>query len=396
MKKLRFLFFFLGLIISCKKPYLPPVIAAPGSFMVVEGVINSGSDSTIIKLSKTVNLSSATTTNPILKAIVTVESNQNSTYALTETANGKYVSAGLNLNNTLQYRLRIKTADSKEYLSDYVPVLDSPPIDTINYDIQSNGINLYSGTHDPSNKVKYFRFDYTETWIFHSKYLSQYKSNGDTVLGRDLKNDNIYQCWQNDTSSTIVLASSAKLAQDVLVNNPITSVSSALEKLEVRYSIMVRQYALSADAYSFWSNLKKNTEQLGSIFDAQPSQLNGNIHCLTNSQEAVIGYLSAGSVSSKRIFIDNRILPAWVPKTPYDMCIDTPLYYKYSEGIQKIIVNQIDLFINYNKPGPHFDVLIPINAISVPGAPPIGYTAAEPSCVDCTLRGSNHQPAFWQ
>lgn len=396
MKKLRFLFFFLGLIISCKKPYLPPVIAAPGSFMVVEGVINSGSDSTIIKLSKTVNLSSATTTNPILKAIVTVESNQNSTYALTETANGKYVSAGLNLNNTLQYRLRIKTADSKEYLSDYVTVLDSPPIDTINYDIQSNGINLYSGTHDPSNKVKYFRFDYTETWIFHSKYLSQYKSNGDTVLGRDLKNDNIYQCWQNDTSSTIVLASSAKLAQDVLVNNPITSVSSTLEKLEVRYSIMVRQYALSADAYSFWSNLKKNTEQLGSIFDAQPSQLNGNIHCLTNPQEAVIGYLSAGSVSSKRIFIDNRILPAWVPKTPYDMCIDTPLYYKYSEGIQKIIVNQIDLFINYNKPGPHFDVLIPINAISVPGAPPIGYTAAEPSCVDCTLRGSNHQPAFWQ
>jgi hypothetical protein len=364
--------------------------------MVVEGVINSGSDSTIIKLSKTVNLSSATTTNPILKAIVTVESNQNSTYALTETTNGKYVSAGLNLNNTLQYRLRIKTADSKEYLSDYVTVLDSPPIDTINYDIQSNGINLYSGTHDPSNKVKYFRFDYTETWIFHSKYLSQYKSNGDTVLGRDLKNDNIYQCWQNDTSSTIVLASSAKLAQDVLVNNPITSVSSTLEKLEVRYSIMVRQYALSADAYSFWSNLKKNTEQLGSIFDAQPSQLNGNIHCLTNSQEAVIGYLSAGSVSSKRIFIDNRILPAWVPKTPYDMCIDTPLYYKYSEGIQKIIVNQIDLFINYNKPGPHFDVLIPINAISVPGAPPIGYTAAEPSCVDCTLRGSNHQPAFWQ
>ncbi|MDB5016926.1 MAG: hypothetical protein JWQ84_1758 [Mucilaginibacter sp.] len=397
MKKLWFLFFFLGLIISCKKPYLPPVIAAPGSFLVVEGVINNGSDSTIIKLSKTVNLSSTTTTNPILKAIVTVEDNQNNAYALTETAHGKYVSAGLNLNNTLQYRLRIKTADNKEYLSDYVTVLDSPPIDTINYDIQSNGINLYSGTHDPSNKVKYFRFDYTETWIFHSKYFSQFKSNGDTVLGRDLVNDNIYQCWQNDTSSTIVLASSAKLSQNVLVNNPITSVSSTSEKLEAKYSIMVRQYALSADAYIFWSNIKKNTEQLGSIFDAQPSQLNGNIHCLTNPQEAVIGYLSVGSVSSKRIFIDNRILPAWVPNTPYNMCIDTPLFYKYSEGIQKTIVNQIDLFINYNKPGPHFDVLIPIDGIFVPGAgTPIGFTAAEPACVDCTIRGSNKQPAFWK
>src|SRR5665213_2646738 len=380
---------------GCKKPYNPPAITSTNSYLVVEGVINSGSDSTFIKLSRTVNLSSKVSVNPIVNATVTVEGDQNTTYPLTAANKGTYVSAGLNLDNAHKYRLRIKTADNREYLSDFVPVLNSPPIDSIGYTVQNNGINIYSNTHDPANNVKYFRFDYTETWLFHPAFESLFKSNGDTVLGRDLIHDNIYQCWLSDTSSTIVLASSAKLAQDVLLDNPVTNISSASEKLEDRYSIMLRQYALTPDAYTFWQNLKKNTEQLGSIFDAQPTEITGNIHSLTNPAEPVIGYLSVGAVATKRVFIDSRALPAWVPSTPYSMCIDTPLFYQHYEGVQKVLVNQIDLFINYNKPGPHYDVLIPTVAIFVSGIGIVGYRAAEPACVDCTLRGTNKQPIFW-
>jgi hypothetical protein len=388
------------IFIGFKKPYNPPAISAPNSYLVVEGVINSGADSTFIKLSRTVNLSSKVVINPVLNATVTVEGDQNTTYPLTAGASGSYVSAGLNLDNAHKYRLRIKTADNKEYVSDFVPVLNSPPIDSIGYTIQTNGLNIYSNAHDPTNNVKYFRFDYTETWAFHTAFESYFKSNGDTVLRRDLIHDNIYQCWLSDTSSTIVLASTAKLAQDILLDNPITNISSLSEKLEVRYSIMLRQYALTPDAYTFWQNLKKNTEQLGSIFDAQPTEISGNIHSAANPSEPVIGYLSVGGVATKRVFIDNRILPAWVANTPYNMpfsmCIDTPLFYQYYEGVQRVLVNQIDLFINYNKPGPHFDVLIPIDALTVPGGGIIGYTAAEPACVDCTLRGTNKQPIFWK
>jgi hypothetical protein len=383
-------------MVGCKKPYDPPAITASNSYLVVEGVINSGADSTFIKLSKTVNLSSKVVTNPVVNATVTVEGDQNTTYPLTAAASGTYVSAGLNLDNAHKYRLRIKTADNKEYLSDFVPVLNSPPIDSIGYTLQTNGLNIYSNAHDPTNNVKYFRFDYTETWLFHPAFDSYFKSNGDTVLARDLINDNIYQCWQSDTSSNIVLASTAKLAQDVLLNNPITDISSTSEKLEARYSIMVRQYALTPDAFTFWQNLKKNTEQLGSIFDAQPTEISGNIHSLTNPAEPVIGYLSVGAVASKRIFIDNRVLPAWKPVTPYDMCTDTALLYKYYEGIQKVLVNQVDLQINYNTPGYHFDVLIPINSIVNNQGIILGFTAAERACVDCTLRGTNKQPIFWK
>jgi hypothetical protein len=92
-------------LVCCKKPYTPPEVTAPGVNLVVEGVINTGADSTIISLSHTVVLSGKTALNPQTKATVTVESDQNVSYPLTEITGGKYISKGLNLDNTRQYRI---------------------------------------------------------------------------------------------------------------------------------------------------------------------------------------------------------------------------------------------------------------------------------------------------
>jgi hypothetical protein len=381
---------------GCRKPYNPPAIATRGSYLVVEGVINSGPDSTVIKLSKTVNLSGTTTANPVLNAAVTVESNQNTSYPLIAKGNGRYVLNGLYLNSAYQYRLRIVTPGD-EYVSDFVSVLNSPPLDSVNYVIKTNGLNIYTNTHDPANIVKYYRWDYQETWIFHSTFSSGFYSNGDTVLTRT-PGQEVYTCWGSDTSSTIVLNSTAVLVKSVVVNNPLTFIDSTSEKLGTEYSIMVRQYALTGDAYNFWTNLKKNTEQLGSIFDAQPSQINGNIHSVTNPSEPVIGYISVGSTSNVRIFIHNQQLPAWLPTPAYPDCINELgsfyyVYYPPNLGAT-IPVNQVDQYINYNKGAILYQ--IPVSVIEKPGGQITGYTAAPPECVDCTLRGTNIQPSFWK
>ncbi len=377
---------------GCKKPYNPPAISSTNSYLVVEGAINSGSDETIIRLSKTVNLSNTITTNPVTDAIVVVESDQHIVFPLTETTPGNYVSGGLNLDNSHTYRLSIKTS-AEQYYSDYVPVLNSPPIDSVYFKITNTGLDIYSATHDPASAVKYYRWDYQETWIIHSNYDSGVISNGDTVLARPA-NDQIYTCWTSDTSSTIIIGSSAKLAKDVIVDNPVTAYPSTSEKLGSEYSILVRQYALTGDAYNFWTNLKKNTEQLGSIFDAQPSQINGNIHSATDPAEPVIGYISVGSTSSQRIFIYAKQLPSWLPTPAFPTCkLDTELYVFYPAG-SNVAYNQVNEFINYNKGATH--PLIPVAPIGRPGSPPIGYSAAEPICVDCTLRGTNIEPGFWK
>ena len=390
----RYLLLFVFAVAGCKKLYSPPATSSPNSYLVVEGVINSGSDSTIIKLSRTVNISSKVTVNALTGATVTVESDQSGTYPLAGKPNGTYVSAGLNLDNARKYRLRIKT-NNEEYLSDFVPVLNSPPIDSVSFTIQSDGLSIYSNTHDPKNNTRYYRWDYQETYIFHSNFASLWKSNGDTVLIRDLTKDNIYYCWRSDTSSTIILGSSAKLTKDIIVNNPLTYISSASEKLTKKYSILVRQYALTGDAYSFWQNLKKNTEQLGSIFDAQPSNINGNIHATANSATPVIGYISVGSVATQRIFISSDKLPlAFQPANLYPTCeLDSFLFVYYPQGSHTPI-NQENKFFNVNKGATSPE--IPVNAITSPSGTVLGHTGADIECVDCTLRGTNKQPGFWQ
>ncbi len=403
------------MIFGCRKAYNPPAINQFSNLLVVEGNIESGADSTIIKVSRTVKLSNQKALNPEQNAQVTVESDQNTSYQLTEIKPGTYATAGLNLDKTQQYHLSIRTSAGKKYVSDLMPILDSPPIDSVSWDLNRSlpygtGVNVYVSTHDASNKVRYFRWDYVETWEFDSYKESNYKSNGDTVLPRDMVNDEIYHCWKSDSSSATLLASNARLSQSVIINNPLTFIHSTDEKVSVEYSILVKQHALTPAAYSFYNTLKKNTEQIGSIFDAQPSELQGNIHAVDDPSEPVLGYISIGGVATTRIFIDSHKLPvgnpAWRPITYYTLnpaCVvgrdpanpQKPCCLFVTYDVYGHVVNQVNQYINYNF-DPYGAQLIPVDAITDQSGLLLGFTAGSPECIDYTLRGTNKKPAFWR
>lgn len=377
-----FLFLFL-LVVACKKPYNPTVIDSPKSYLVVEGGIN-GNDTTTIKVSRTVKLTSNSVNNPV-DATVTVESDNGDKYDLYKSAPGIYKLDNIVLNDAQKYRLHIISADNKsEYRSDFVAVKNAPPIDSIGFNLTPKGIQVYANAHNDGNSTRYYRFDYVETWKFHSLYRSSWISNGTDIVFRTPEQQN-YFCFKSYISSTIVLASTAKLTQDVLYQTPIIAIESTSEKIETKYSILLRQYALTAEAYKFWESLKKNTEQLGSIFDAEPTQLAGNMHNINDNSDIVIGYISAGAVSKKRVFIAAEQLPAsFSPIYPYECQLDSFWYNNPHSGqndVKQVLVPNIETAA--------FDF--------TNGAPkPIGYIGASPYCVDCTLRGSTKQPDFWK
>ncbi|MGZ3752416.1 MAG: DUF4249 domain-containing protein, partial [Mucilaginibacter sp.] len=371
--------------------YLPPAIAAGNSYLVVEGVINTGQDSTIIHLSRTVPLSSTVGTNPELSAAIVIESDANGSYSLTESGKGYYSAPGLNLSSSNKYRLKITTADNKIYQSDFVVVKNSPPIDSVYFQIKSNGIQINADAHDASNSTQYYRWAYDETYETHSAFYSSgivSTTPQDTVLFREPK-DQIYTCWKTTPSNNIVLGSTAKLSQDVIKGSEITSIASSSEKLAVRYSILVKQYALTKEAFNYWQQLKKNTEQLGSIFDAQPSEIAGNIHSITNPSETVIGYISAGTYAKTRIFIDTHDLPTWRSDNPYLGCKMDTAYFSHPKTNNNDVAEYI-----------YSGLEIPIFSIPQHPGPPlviIAYAASSPDCTDCRLRGgTNQQPAFWR
>lgn len=361
---------------ACKDSFAPNVTSFNSNLLVVEGLIDAGSDSTKFKLSRTVVVADKNVGNPEIGATVVVESESNEKFPLIEltTQKGTYASPGLNLNAARKYRLNIKTVKGAIYVSDYVEVKVTPQIEQVGWDVKTDELQLFANTKDATNNTRYYRWEYEETWIFYSKFYSVLFWNGTALQSRTADNY-VYQCWGNEKSNKIILGSSAKLSDDVIFKQPITTIPSNSEKLGERYSILVKQYALSKEAYEFWQNLKKNTESLGSIFDVQPSQLTGNIRNLNDVNEPVIGYVSVGTVATKRLYVNKADVPGF--RVEIDkVCIEPILVKEVSGSDYRTTFSG-----GFNVPIEEFGG---------------GVYASSRECVDCTLRGTNRKPTFWQ
>ena len=384
--KIGYLFFFLTLAYtSCRKPYEPPVTTINSNLLVVEGLINTGKDSTIIKLSRTVPISEKGTVKPELRAQVVVESEQNVTYPLREIKAGVYGAASLNLDPNQKYRININTADGTVYQSDFVESKVSPPIDSISWEAKNDGLQIYSNTHDDSKKSVYYRWEYDEAWEFSAQYRSLFIAEPDGLNVRNQETQNIYNCWGTNNDGRIVLGSSVKLEKDIIYNNPITFIRSDSEKVMRKYSILVRQYVLTKEAFDYWETLRRNTESLGSIFDAQPSQLTGNIKNIGNPNEPVLGYISAGTVQQQRIFVAVAELPKWKTKYPYSCTADTVR----NDDFRPEALNEKEYWEEWLN-------MVPLEPAINKESVRVGTMGATKECADCTIRGTNKRPEYWQ
>jgi hypothetical protein len=368
---------------ECKQAYDPSVKASNTNLLVVEGFIKSGQGPTTIRLSRTTDIND-TILKPEIGAQLTVEGDDGSNFSLIENGSGVYSIDQLLLNGNAKYRLDIKTADGKQYASDYSPVKNTPPIDSITWQRENGGVRIYANAHDPQNATKYYQWKYEETWEFHSAYFSELKYVTDPVTTipvaveykyPDLHTDTtIYKCWNTLNSSSIILGTTEKLTSAV-VYLPVQYVEPRSEKLSVLYSINLRQYAISQGNYFFLQKMKKNTEQLGTLFDPQPSEISGNIHCLTDTSETVIGYVEVSQEQVARMFISNSQVPDW----------------NYDPGCVFIEINNNPASIAQNGIG----LLPTLVSKKDPFGGILSFYASTPPCVDCTLRGVHQKPVFW-
>jgi len=380
-----FCFLMVIILAGCKEKYDLPFSTPDTGYLVIEGLINKGPGLTLIQLSRTNKLTDAGKKYE-RGARVQVEGDDNSVFPLVETGVGGYT-ASLNLLNNKKYRLRIKTVSGKEYLSDFVEVKVTPPIDSISWQRESAGVQLNINTHDSKNNTRYYLWDYQETWEIRSAYLSVLKyvtipgPRGTTLADIAYKDpvthrfdSTIWKCWTSSTSNQLIIGSSAKLSEDVIFK-PFLLIPGGDRKISELYSINLRQLALTKQGYEFLEKMKKNTEETGSIFDAQPSQLEGNIHCVTDENEPVVGYINVCSVQEKRLFISRDDVPLW----------------NYQSGCEeKSIPNNTDSITDSWVKGK-----VPTNGLTFFGSNILTYGETTLDCIDCTLAGTNVKPAFW-
>lgn len=366
---------------ACKDKYNAPIHIPATGYLVVEGFINAGSGSTNITLSRATGLDSPYVI-PEYHALVSVESGDGNSYPLTELANGQYTVSQVPVDINQKYRLRIKTTLGKEYLSDLSPVQTTPEIDSVSWIAGNDGVRIYVSTHGSQTDSRYYQWQFDETWIYHAAHPSPYvyQDYGMLILRPDPFE--VYTCWSSDQSTNISIASSAKLSLNVIPSFPLTFVSySTSDKLISRYSILVKQQALTQDWYEWKQRVQKNTERLGSIFDAQPSEITGNIHNTADPGEPVIGFIGCATETVKRIFIDRGQLPFVSVYNAYADCMrldtiknDPDSIYAFFAGGNNLVVDQV-----YS--GPSLT----------------GYSGLGRGCMDCrAFGGTTTKPDFWQ
>jgi hypothetical protein len=383
-KKIVILLFSAALFYGCRDRYFANYTMPDTGYLVVSGFISNGETPTEIRLSRTTRLTETPSEIMEKDAIVSVQSDANEHYPLQEVSEGVYIASYIQIDPKKKYRIAIR-AKGKQYESAYTIVQQTPDIDSISWQQASNGIDFSVHTHDESNASRYYQWMFEDTWEIQSRYLPtlQYLYDGQnriTGVGYKFADERadttMRRCWATGRSRTTLLGSTEKLTKDV-ISAPVHFVQAGSEKMQVVYSLLVKQYKLSSEAYNFRQMMKKNSEQLGSVFDPQPSLLRGNIRCVSNPAETVIGFIEVTQQKEKRIILKREELKSW---DYMDLCY------------QLVIANNPDSIAKYGA------ALVPTTVDSVhPKTLEIRrYAAAPPQCVDCRLNNATTtKPAFW-
>ena len=135
----------------------------------------------------------------------------------------------------------------------------TPPIDEVGWQALDNELQLYVNSQDPQNNTRYYRWEYEATWAFTAAFQSsmKYDEASGRIVPRTHLDDDIYRCWRTEKSTDIKLGTSAKLSRDVIsqVPDPVAAIRS--EELRIKFSVLVKQYALTQEAYVYWETLRK-------------------------------------------------------------------------------------------------------------------------------------------
>ena len=364
---------FLLLFSSCITEFIPQT-NNDKNLLVVEGLMTDKPEVYTIKLSRSMPMGTSILAKPLTGCVVKITDDLGGSFDLTEKTDGNYTSDPAVFTGIIGrfYTLHINTNSENQNLSyESIPMelKPVPPIDSIYYEKvtfqegsggepSQQGCQIYLNTHDPSNECKYYRWEYIETWEFHIPY---------TVPNSI--------CWVSNNSDVINIKNTAQLAENRVSRYPINLVSNLTDRLSQKYSILVNQYSLNEDEHLYWEKLQNISEQVGGLYDMIPSSIPSNVYCVNDPNEIVLGYFSVSAHTSKRIFIRDNFRGLLTLYTDKNCIADTI----FGMGPIQNLNTFVWVIITHPLPPPSYRVI-----------------TRTKSCYDCTLRGTNIRPDFWE
>nr|WP_275982437.1 DUF4249 domain-containing protein [Aquiflexum gelatinilyticum] len=364
---------------GCRDPFDPEVTDQDLAVLVVEGFIETGGEISEITLSRTNPIRSGESFRPESGAAVFLRSESGEEWSFQETQTGVYTFSGF-FDQELNYQLGINLLNGKRYLSDPMSPIITPEIEELGFLNDQEGVEIFVSTKG-NEEAQYFLWDYQEDWIFRPGVRSQFFFNPATKDVEFRKADQkIDLCWKSNLFPKIILQNASRFANNTILQRELVRIPKRSEKLTERLSINVRQRAVNQETYDFWEILRKNSDDIGGIFSPLPSLIRGNIKSVDPNGDNVIGIVSMGTSTSKRIYINAADVAPW----PY-----------FIEEYEFCRLDQDTVLISDYEREFASGARIPVIPVVVVTTT-IGFRAATKECTDCTLRGTNIKPDFWE
>lgn len=369
IKSCPILFLLLLLQSSCITQFIPQT-SEDKEILVVEGLITDQPGSSSIKLSRSLPLGGRSTVRPLSGCTVAVSNDLGYNVIFHETSAGYYSpSSDFRGEVGRTYTLHITTdnlSSNPKYESLPVEMKPVPSIDSVFYEkvtlVASNGASMpkegcqvFVNTHDASDKCRFYRWEYDETWEFVLPYAVPNKI-----------------CWISSNSDVINIKNTSSLVEDKIYRYPLNFISNESDRLRVKYSILVKQYSLNEDEFNYWEKLQNISQQVGGLYDMIPSSISSNVYSLSDPTDKVLGYFSVSASSSRRLFIKDNF---------------TGIINLYKDCAQDTVFNgapipnlnsTVWVIVDHQMPPPSYKVI----------------TYAK-GCADCTDRGTKIKPDFW-
>jgi hypothetical protein len=353
LKNFKYFFIFL-FIVSCIEPY-EFVIPADSQALVVEAFISDKSFTDTksypsdgryfsVTLSYT---SDVTNVRPIMisGASVSLINDLGEQWDYTESADqvGVYylLDDDFKALKGIKYKLKVFPPNDSGYESEWekIPVVETPLMGGIGfaetelrrYEIEANQpvLNTVKGVTTniilPENNTQvkiFYRWEFTPLWIYIAPLVSVSNPG--------------YRCWatsRNYISDYVLQSDNAGgYKKDLFFLETIRN-----ERLFEDLSVLVLQYAVNEDYYSFWNEMKQQV-QGGALFDLPPYNLHSNLNAI-DGEKAVSGYFGVVQEQAKRWYFNVKDLSYYVENTlkadclvvygpgpPAEECLDCRFY----------------------------------------------------------------------
>jgi hypothetical protein len=306
MRRNKFSFFLVLLLFiqtSCIKRFDPEIQNTDAVKFVVTGQVNKGDDVQRVNISTSSQVSNPRLF-PVAGCNVKIIDDKGNSYMATDVQNGNYEiyipQSELSVGSS--FKVDIVVLGGANLVSDFDQIHDGPEIDTVYYQLEQlpvekykpeiDGIRFYLDLDAKAFTTRYFRWEATETW----EYKAKLASSGSTKK----------ICWSTAPIKSIYLVSTKNLTQNKYYQFPLHFIDNmSSPRLSFGYSLLVRQYAMSEASYTYWQKIQENSTEQGGLYEKQPLAIKGNIRNISDPNQIVLGYFSANTVKSKRIFVQN-------------------------------------------------------------------------------------------